>query len=95
MDFNCWRCYIHEHERVVIGGLCNIEIETIRNIWLSQNLYTSHEYILRNMFAEWGLLDVKPSDADVSCLSWSLDCGWGAAVDNSLPVYIETLFIIL
>ena len=95
MDCNYWSCYVHEDERLLIGGLDALQMETIRNIPQSEN-YNQFVRIINifgRMITAMGLLGFKPHTNDASCFGSMIRCE--LAVEDSttfMPLYIKTLF---
>ena len=94
MDCNYWSCFVHENERLFIGGLTHLQINTIRNIPLSENYcqYIKVINILKHVVEGMGLLGIKPSESDVSCLDSLFNCELSVDGDSVIPGYIQTLF---
>ena len=95
MDCNFWSCFVHEDERLLIGGLHCLEFTTIRNIAQSEN-YTQYIKILNildNMILGLTLPGMKPNDADVKGLQQLINLeGDGYENQNSIPKYVQSLF---
>ena len=95
MDCNYWSCFVHEDERLLIGGLARLEFETIRNLAQSENYskYIKVLNILESMAAGLGLDGMKPRPTDVICLQEMINFEVGAEVKNiMIPKYVQTLF---
>ena len=95
MDCNYWSCFVHENERLLIGGLDPLEIEAIRNIPLSQN-YSQYIKVI-NIFGDFkdgmALLGIKPNGRDVLRLASLIDSELNVSAEESdVPAYIQALF---
>ena len=85
---------MHEDERLLIGGLDHLRIETIRNIPQSENYgqYIKVINIFKHMKDGMGLLGMKPHIDDVSCIKSMIDCELDIDFKQETPPYIQTLF---
>ena len=96
MDCNFWSCYVHEDERLLIGGLKHFPFETIRNIAQSENYdqYIKILNILHTMVNAVGLDGIQPRAEDILCLKRMIDVEIGAcsSFTSSVPKYVQTLF---
>ena len=94
MDCNYWSCYIHEDERLLIGGSVVLEIETIRYIPDNHNYrqYIKVINIFKHIFEGAALLGIKPISDDVTCLSSLIDAEFEKVSDKNIAHYVQTLF---
>ena len=97
MDCNYWSCFVHEDERLLIGGLNKLHMETIRNVPDSEN-YVQYVKII-NIFGRIlngaALVGIKPNTDDVSCFRTMIvsQVGGGQIQEkDSIPEYVQTLF---
>ena len=96
MDCNYWSCYVHEDERLLIGGMSSLKFETIRNIAQSEN-YTQFVKVLNildKMVKGISLGDIKPRSDDVVSLRQMINFEIGVCDNNEhhIPAYIQKLF---
>ena len=96
MDCNYWSCYVHEDERLLIGGLSPFSFETIRNIAQSEN-YTQFIKVLNildQMVKGVCLAGIKPCSDDAKCLREMINVEIGIAdqTDTFVPKYVQALF---
>ena len=94
MDCNYWSCYVHEDERLFIGGRDRLQMGTIRNIPQSENY---HQFVkIINMFGRMitgmGLLGIKPLQGDAACFGSMIKCETAEENGKFMPLYIKRLF---
>ena len=94
IDCNYWSSFVHEDERLLIGGLQHMAFDTIRNIPQSHNYgqYIKVLTILDNMIKGWRLPGVEPCKNDVISLHRMINYELDVSDENSIPPYIKTLF---
>ena len=95
MDCNYWSCYVHEDERLLLGGLEALQFATIRNIAQSEN-YTQFVKVLNlldQIIKGVGVGAIPPSFDDVTRLREMINVETAGNHDkNFIPVYVQTLF---
>lgn len=96
MDCNYWSCFVHEDERLLIGGVGVLQFETIRNIVQSENYtqYVKALNIMDQMMKGVALAGIKPCSDDVVCLKGMMkfEIDVGAENHSFVPKYIQSLF---
>ena len=98
-DCNYWSSYQNENERLFIGGLCNLEFTTIRDIPLCVNYepYIKVLNIFGDMIDGYVLQGTVPKSKEVVGLSSVIDCVIKDNTNNndgtlSIPSYIIQFF---
>ena len=91
MDCNYWSCFVHEDERLLIGGLVDLQFETIRNIRQSENYsqYIKALNILGEMVKGYRLGNIKPHRRDVAVLEQIIKFEANGN-GSGIPKYIQT-----
>ena len=97
MDCNYWSCFVHEDERLLLGGLNLLEFKTIRNIAQSENYsqYVTVLNMLETMLSGAILAGSKPTYDDVRCLRAMINVEIDSKKnqnDTFIPKYVQALF---
>ena len=94
MDCNYWSCYVHEDERLLIGGLYRMQFSTIRNIAQSENYYQHVRVltIMEQMIIGVSIAGTEPCADDVVCLKQMMNSEISGENSISIPNYVQTLF---
>ena len=90
-DCNFWSCYVHEDERLLIGGLQSLQFETIRNIKQSEDYdqYIKTLNIMHCMLTGYRTSGIKPDGTDMEVLQQIIDFKVDG-VDTGIPKYMQS-----
>ena len=92
MDCNYWSCYVHENERLFVGGMAPCQFKTIRNVAQSENYsqYVKVLKILDRMVVGYRIPGIKPSQAEFAGLQEIINFEV-EGIDTGIPRYIQKL----
>ena len=90
MDCNYWSCFVHENERLLIGGLCPLQFSTIRNISQSENYsqYIKSLNVVWHMIRGYRLGSIKPAARDVAAIQQIIQFEVNGE-ETGIPGYIQ------